>query len=85
MDLDALRQRAESFSQNFNKALYQRHTGVLADIPLKQVYEAPGIFTRDIILDLKENLATASEVDRPSLQMTWRFLVEGYLRLNAAD
>lgn len=85
MDFDALRQRAESFSQNLNHALYQRHTGVLADIPLKQVYEAPGIFTRDTILELANSLAAAPEADRPRLRMTWRFLVEGYLRLNAAD
>ncbi len=85
MDFDTLRQRAEAFMQKLYRALYQRHTGQLSDIPLRQVYDAPGIFTRDAILELQEMQTKASGEERQRLTLVWAFLIEGYLRLNAAD
>lgn len=84
MDFDTLRQRAETFLQNLNRALYQRHIGAIADIPLHELYAAPGIFNRETVLGLQDELATAAEADRPRLRLLWSFLIEGYLRLNAA-
>jgi hypothetical protein len=84
LDFDTLRQRAEAFLQKYHRALYQRHTGLLADIPIQQVYETPGIFTREVILHFKEALSSTAEAEQSGLRPLWVFLIEGYLRLNVA-